>query len=474
MSLLLAALSYRQLGPDSTAPTPSPSSKTRTTADIIWSCLSMRTALSGHWVLVYWDKTKIFLTALLAPELIVLWSIRQWFAARRMAKAYKQYGWTLTHAFFALMGGFALYDPEGNFLFHLWDDRFCQHHKSDEGWDGFDKQQRKLEELDPHGHDQYKSLLEYCVANKLITMTEEEIQGLGHTALLAKAIAIFQSLHFITNCVARGVDGLAITELEFFTLGFAALNLVSYSFWWYKPAGVLFPVRIMDRSKSNSLEQSLVAQDGDEESNSTVRLGTDTPGILSALWDRIRNDYIDGCSEDEWNNYDLGHKTLRILRVPPKIVWQTIGYAFNADSLDRPYPQPERGNIFSAGIADTEAQLPVNLMVFAAVILGVFHCIPIMLNYHDFPGHTIDHRLWTAFALAITGLPLGLWIMHFWNFSGKGDQNVLVYLVFLSTVLLYPIARIALMVLAVKQLTDLTSSALQQVGWTNLIPHFGI
>ncbi|KAL0056549.1 hypothetical protein AAF712_016846, partial [Marasmius tenuissimus] len=135
------------------------------------------------------------------------------------------------------MGGFALYDFEGNFLFHLWDARFCEHFKDEKRWDGFSKQQRKLEELLPYGLDQpYESLLEYCAANKMINMTEGEIQSLGHTDLLAKIVVIFQTLHFITTCITRKVHELPTTKLEFITLGFAALNLMSYLMWWNKPS----------------------------------------------------------------------------------------------------------------------------------------------------------------------------------------------------------------------------------------------
>ncbi|KAK1222557.1 hypothetical protein PQX77_014595 [Marasmius sp. AFHP31] len=474
MSLLLAALSYRQLDPDSTTLTLSSSGETRTTASIVWSCLSMvilctwtsvrpnvpSVPRSGHWALVYWDKAAIFFTALLAPEIIVLWSVRQWLAARKMAKAYKQYGWTITHAFFALMGGFALYDSEGKFLFHLWDERFCEHHKDEEGWDGFSKQQRKLEELHPHNHDQYKSLLEYCVATKMMSMTEDEIESLGHTDLLAKTITILQTLQFIINCIARGVNGLAITELEFLTLGFAALNLVSYSFWWHKPSGVRFPVRIMDRLKFISLEQPSVAEDKDEESDPAL-LGTDTPamsserrapGILGAFSDRIRDDYFDG-----WDDYNLGGKMLLILLVPLVAVSYTIGYAFGADSTGR-RPQPERGNIFSAGIVENEGLLPSTLVFSTAVLLGVFHCIPIMLNFRDFPGHTKDHHLWTVFALLITFLPPGIAILFSildWNQAKLVIPVWIIETPAMLAVLLYPIARMALMVLAAKQLTDL-------------------
>ncbi|KAK1235103.1 hypothetical protein PQX77_001679, partial [Marasmius sp. AFHP31] len=192
-------------------------------------------------------------------------------------------------------------------------------------------------------------------------MTEDRIQSLGHTDLLAKTIAkLFQTLQFIINCVARGVSGLAITaitELEFLTLGFAALNLVSYSFWWHKPSGVGFPVRIMDISKFISLEPPSVAQDKDEELDPA-------PGILSVLWDRIWDDYIG----DEWDTYPFGVKMLSILLAPLRVVVQTILNAFDADSDQR--PQPERGNIFSAGITDDKDPFPSTLTFSTAVILG--------------------------------------------------------------------------------------------------------
>ncbi|KAJ8080752.1 hypothetical protein PM082_017586 [Marasmius tenuissimus] len=495
---LLAALSYRQLDLDSTAPTPV-CRPTRTTAEIVWSCLSMiilctytsvrpnvpSVPRSGHEALVYWDKAKIFFITLIAPELIVLWSIRQFFAARKMAKAYRDYGWTMTHALFAIMGGFALYDSEGNFLFHLWDERFCEHFREaiDDGeWDGFRKQQQKLEELLPHGRDQsYSSLLEYCVANKIITMTEDEIRNLGHADLLAKTITILQTLYFIANCMARGVSRLAITELEFFTLGFAALNLMSYSFWWYKPLGVRYPVRVMDRPKPISPSHLSISQNQHEATNCRL-LGTAppvasrAPGIFRAFSDRIWDDHA-----NDWDAWPLLDRMVGLLILPIAALGKSFEYAARADRASK--PQPERGNIFSGATSD-EHPLTHLLTYFIAVILGVFHCIPIMLNYRDFPGHTKDHHLWTAFAIWTTVLPLGM-IMIFLLLGGllevSSENQVLKQIVFITVILLalspilsYSAARFALMALAAKQLTDLPPSALQQVEWTTLIPHFGV
>ncbi|KAK1218901.1 hypothetical protein PQX77_018385 [Marasmius sp. AFHP31] len=359
---------------------------------------------SGHWALVFWDNGKIFLVALIAPECIVLWSIRQWFAARRMAKEYQKYGWTITHAFFALMGGFALYDPEGNFLFHLWDQRFC--HRNQGGQNGYNIQLRKLKALHPHGDGQYKSPLEYCVANKLIIITEEEIENLGHTDLLAKTIAMIQTLYFITNCIARGVSGLAITELEFFTLGFAALNLVSYSFWWHKPSGVWFPVRVMARLPRRL--PSSYSQNQDVPSN----------GILSAIFNRLWDDYGHG----EWDTWSLHNRMLWIFLLPLKALGQTATYALMTNYLT----SPEDGNLFSAGNPNIGILLSITLALSAAVTLGVFHCIPIMLNYHNFPGHTQDHNLWSIFALLTTVLPLGdlIWATGVIRSRGFCESNV--------------------------------------------------
>ncbi|KAK1222548.1 hypothetical protein PQX77_014586 [Marasmius sp. AFHP31] len=459
--------------------------------EIVLSCLSMiilctwtsirpnvpSVPRSAHEALVYWDKAKIFFIAFIAPELIILWSTRQFFTARKMAKEYQKYGWTITHAFFAIMGGFALYDSEGNFLFHLWDGRFCGHFKDEEDWDGFSKQRRKLEELLPYGHDQsYSSLLEYCVANKMITMTEKEIESLGHADILAKTITFLQTLHFITTCIARGANGLAITELEFFTLGFAALNLVNYLLWWHKPLGVRFPVHVLDRPRSIPPDQLSVSQTQDEGLNSSL-LGTSppvvsrAPGVVSTFLDRMRDEYgVDG-----WDTHPLCFQMPVLLIVSIMDIILSLFSALQADRANP--PQPERGNMFSGSTTD-EHPLIYLLTFSVAVILGIFHCIPIMLNYRDFPGHTEDHQLWTVFALLITVLPLGATVL-----IGIGRYLEEVQWAILSWIIgalgllaatLYPIARIVLMRLAVKQLTDLPPSALQEVEWTTLIPHFGV
>ncbi|KAG1836019.1 hypothetical protein DFJ58DRAFT_619355, partial [Suillus subalutaceus] len=49
----------------------------------------------------------VMIMALIAPELIVTWAMRQWLSARHVTR-HEDYTWTQTHSFFVLMGGFML------------------------------------------------------------------------------------------------------------------------------------------------------------------------------------------------------------------------------------------------------------------------------------------------------------------------------------------------------------------------------
>ena len=119
-------------------------------------------------------------------------------------------GWTLTHGHFLVMGGFSLVKGGRETV------------------------------LD------YESFSRRGLAYKIAfpTITAEEIQDKSRGDFLSKAIAILQSAWFIAQCIARGKQGLALTELELVTLALASLNGVMYFLWWDKPLGVKEPVKV--------------------------------------------------------------------------------------------------------------------------------------------------------------------------------------------------------------------------------------
>ncbi|THU83887.1 hypothetical protein K435DRAFT_688671, partial [Dendrothele bispora CBS 962.96] len=167
-----------------------------------------------NWVAVIVRDVSCMCFAFLSPELVMLWAMRQWFAARYIARKYSRYGWTRTHAQFLIMGGFALF-KDGTYIY----DHFT--HTSEA-----------------------TCLLEFLIQHEYIVITRNEISAKSMSDGLTKIIAIGQTSWFIAQCIARAFQGLAVTELEIVTVPFALLNIVTYIVWWNKPRRVRYPVKI--------------------------------------------------------------------------------------------------------------------------------------------------------------------------------------------------------------------------------------
>jgi hypothetical protein len=117
-----------------------------------------------------------------------------------------EYGWTKTHGFFAVMGGFMLF--KGGKPDHI---------------------------IEPHELEQY-----ICQIN----ITKEEIDDKSKRDLVLKVFLIGQMGWFVLQCIVHRVEHLPLTELELVMLGFASLNFVIYLIWWKKPidVGQSYPV----------------------------------------------------------------------------------------------------------------------------------------------------------------------------------------------------------------------------------------
>lgn len=83
------------------------------------------------------------------------------------------------------------------------------------------------------------------------TLTKEDIEDKSKSDALAKGLVIIQTLWFIIQCIARGVQGLSITELEIVTLAFCSLNGAMYFFWWHKPLDVQRRMPVFLKPESN-------------------------------------------------------------------------------------------------------------------------------------------------------------------------------------------------------------------------------
>ncbi|KAI9509505.1 hypothetical protein F5148DRAFT_1148259 [Russula earlei] len=219
--------------------------------DIIWSCAV--TILLCIWVSVHPNipspyesrarvavrRVGLMLAALFVPEAMIAWAWRQRSAAAVLAKMHKGEGWTTTHGFFAIMGGFMEY--EGN---------------------------RPIRVLLP------EELHSYSLTGNgyFPRIAKEEIQDKSKGDPVSKALVILQTGWFVVQCIARGAQGLPVTELELVTVAFATLNFVMYLLWWDKPLNVQRGVRVY---KKRDADEPI--DDGDIEVHKIGR-------ILGGTW----------------------------------------------------------------------------------------------------------------------------------------------------------------------------------------------
>ncbi|KAJ3576384.1 hypothetical protein NP233_g481 [Leucocoprinus birnbaumii] len=251
---------------------------TRTLWDIIWSCLA--TIFACTWVAVHpnipspkadfrsrlKNKVVIMVYAWIAPECVTMWAMRQLVSARELARicnntrgipnddrsylqlflaslnpfqpddmSRKVQRWTLTHGFFAQMGGYTIFRDSNPY----W--TLC------------------LEDVDlPRD------------INLIPYYTEEEIMDRSKGDVLSKGVALLQTAWFGMQYFTRVYNQLPLTELETVTLAFVVLNFVMYILWWYKPLNVQCPIRVYESSPS------IPAHDGVRSENSVT---SDAPAI---------------------------------------------------------------------------------------------------------------------------------------------------------------------------------------------------
>lgn len=240
--------------------------------------------------------------------------------------------------------------------------------------------------------------------------TEEEIQDRSKSDWLAKTIVIVQTLWFVTQCIARSIEGLPITELEILTLAYATLSFGIYIAWWNKPRNVDRPIRIFQKPHRKRHQKD--SWDWWEEIGKAI-IGT----------------------QDNW--VDLHQR--------------------------RKVPKFYSGNPEMSGATFTDC-----LTLAAGVIFGAIHCIAWTFDVSS-PTETF---LWRISSAAITVLPVFLFLAYLgYKLLGVKLLEFPLFVFMVLSGLLYITARILTLILAFISLTSLPPGALQAVQWTTWIPH---
>ena len=247
--------------------------------------------------------------------------------------------------------------------------------------------------------------------------TEAEIKDRGKSDWLAKSFVLLQTSWFVMQCIARAIKHLPVTHLEIVTLAYAAMNFAIYVFWWNKPLNVDRPVRVFRKSDV-------------EEPISEARRSADIDFVAFIVGNQDKD--VDLSRED---------------RVP----------RFWANSSDD-------GDV---GIADL-------IVLGVGVCFGAIHCI----SWHfSFPTHA-ELLIWRISCVAITVVPsyiplitgLASWLERMGFEIGSIIGGIAAISLF-PAFILYIVARVFTLALALTSLRDLPPGAFDTVHWTTFIPH---
>jgi hypothetical protein len=291
-------------------------------------------------------------------------------------------------------------------------------------------------------------------------ISKKEIQDKSKGDFISKAVVILQTSWFVMQCIARGVQGLPITELELATIAFAGLNFVIYVLWWDKPLNVQCGVRVYKKRITDS-----PVDDGHVEI---------TAGFWVALGDALSKlpaAIVHGPLKEDFDDW------LWLARV---LAWPILKPFFiiigENDTVDGKrfctfYPQYREGSIdklhftmIVAGIAST---------------FGGIHCIGWSFT---FPSST-ERTLWRVASISITSVPIVLSIspldrydlppplrVFFHLCPAPVTAKIIERLFFLPSVL-YILSRLVLLTLPFLCLRSLPPAAYHTVQWTSFIPH---
>ena len=413
----------------------------------------------SHWTVLR-RRIFIILYVLVAPEMVIAWATRQHFGARYLATIYEGRGWTITHGFFLDMGGFTLHDEQGTALRILGPD--------------------ELGELFRKGKIAWPSI------------TEEEIQDRSKGDYLSKGIVLIQTTWFIVHCIARGMYGLEITELEVVTLAFVALTGAISYLWWDKPVDVRcsVPVYLIQHSNkvrvnSDSGSYSYINEGAQIRRRPLINPDSTKPfppertSTLSPEPNFTRMQQFSVFIQRQRQKYGSFLGLIYVFLIYPF-------YRFFKPLLDMLTSSTLRNSSrlrVPTFHAFQDARYAIMIAPPLAVTFGAVHCIA--WSFH-FP--TVQEQLvWRLSAASVSVGPVlafplawlfGIFLRHFGK-STRFQKNlgiVSMYVLFALAVVLvaiYAAAKIALLVLPFTALRALPPAAFVDIRWTSFLPHLG-
>ncbi|KAG2071817.1 hypothetical protein BDR04DRAFT_1097835 [Suillus decipiens] len=409
----------------------------------------------------------IMIMAIIAPELIVTWAMRQWISTRHVTRRFKESGYPrisdhpeqpemtslerqsveeseqCENHFLRLL--VVLVKAVLSVLVFLWClpgalarrvKRSIKAHFSEKSEDEAWTQTHSFFVLmggfmlyvdgKPYATLPHDHILE-LIRGKCIdtpTLTADQIYDKSKGNAISKGLIMLQVAWFVMQLITRAIYHLETTQLEAGTLAFAVLNFLTYAVWWNKPLNVQCPHPVYWKS-AESRPDIRVEEDGLAWLGILAPVFRPVEGLLGSL-------HRD-CSEN----------------TPPKLRVLTFDGSIELGDSDK---------------------MILNLAaLLMATIFGAIHC---MAWFFAFPTHQ-EQVLWRMSAVTITFTP---WLCFLVILTSNLVPKILVLqvvygLILFASVTLYITARAVLFVLMFTTLRHLPPDAYKAVSWTSLVPH---
>lgn len=286
--------------------------------------------------------------------------------------------WTTAHALFVIMGGY-----------HFFSGAKAEHPLSPKDVTGLVKR------------------------GEIVPPTDAELANQSKGDAFSKGVAIFQTLWFVMQCIARRIEHLPLTSLEVMTLAYTVITVAMYAVWWDKPLNVSCAVRV----PYEQVEKETVLE-------------------YKSVWDRVMV-YVMGGQD---MHVDLSAST----RVP---------------------------TFWAGDVGGKETFPAVVIALLVAMVFGAVHCIA----WHDTFPSPLEQQLWRASAIVIITMPAALVVCF-----GVGDlfyealnlnPEITIGVLYVPIALIYIAARLALIIISINSLKVLPIAAYRTVQWTTFIPH---
>ncbi|KAG2129183.1 uncharacterized protein EDB93DRAFT_141716 [Suillus bovinus] len=424
-----------------------------------------------------WRQLGMMVMALIAPELIVTWAMRQRFSANQVTKQFKESGypkvremdsveapeaeisfiqfirlwlWATTRLFqLAVKGVLSVLVSSWHFLYALvrrvtrrsqsgpyescaegLDYTWTQTHSLFVLMGGFMLYVDGKPYLTLRPDYILKLIREGCI--DVPTLTETQIQDKSKGNAISKGLVMLQVAWFLMQLIARVIYRLETTQLEVGTFAFAVLNFLIYAVWWDKALDVQCPHPVYWKSTESKPEDYIDVSDRDE----FTRLRY-LPRFFRPILELIGWRDIPTSRKLQVPTFDGSIK----LKVSDRMVLQQAGYLL-------------------------------------ATTFGGIHC---MAWFFAFPTYE-EQVLWRISAVAATCTPCLCFSAYFdtelftHNLRHSPDsENYVIesiyFVICFAFAMLYIAARAVLLVLMFTTLRNLPPDAYKEVSWTSLVPH---